>query len=217
MSFDQAASIPLTLSTAAIALYHPEGAVNGTAALTPPWEAGGRGKYHGQPIIVIGGASSVGQYGASPRREIEERVLICERTAIQLLKLSGFSPIITTASSRNAAWLSTIGATHVLDRNLSDDALKAEVKKITADPIKVIYDTVALPATQNLAYDLLAPGGTLALTLTPAIQAEKQTADKKVFQVFGDPYTPPHRTFGTSLFASLYGYLEAGEIKVCID
>ena len=37
--------------------------MNGTAGLTPPWEAGGRGKYHGQPIIVFGGASSVGQYG----------------------------------------------------------------------------------------------------------------------------------------------------------
>lgn len=37
--------------------------MRGTAALTPPWEAGGRGKYHDQPIVVFGGATSVGQYG----------------------------------------------------------------------------------------------------------------------------------------------------------
>ncbi|EPT05363.1 hypothetical protein FOMPIDRAFT_1021609 [Fomitopsis schrenkii] len=195
LSFDQAASIPLTLSTASIALYHPQGAMNGTAALTPPWEVGGRGKYRGHPTVVFGGATSVGQY------------------AIQLLKLSGFSPIITTASPRNAAWLRELGATHVLDRNLADDALRAAVKQITSGPIKVIYDTVSLPATQDAAYDLLTPGGTLALVLPPAIQADKQAADKIVFQVYGDCNVPQHRAFGTGLFASLYDLLKAGEIK----
>ncbi|KZT67307.1 GroES-like protein [Daedalea quercina L-15889] len=196
LSFDQAATIPLGIATATIALYHPgEGAINGSAALSPPWEQGGRGKYQGQPIMVVGGAGSVGQY------------------AIQLVKLSGFSPIITTASPRNAEWLRKLGATHVLDRNLSDDALKAEVKKITSDPIKVIYDTVASSETQNVAYDLLAPGGTLALVLPPEIKPEKQTADKTVFQVFGDFNVPPNRALAASFYSNLTGLLEKGDIK----
>ena len=152
----------------------------------------------------------------SPIAPPQRRELTYECTAIQLLKVSGFNPIITTASPRNAAWLREIGATHVLDRNLPDDTLKAEIKKITTDPIKVIYDTVAAPATQNVAYDLLAPGGTLALVLPPAIQEEKKTADKKVFQVHGDCNIPPHRAFGTGLFASLYEFLKAGEIRVSV-
>ena len=61
ISFDEAASIPLGLSTAAAGLYLPsEG--RGGANLVAPWK-GGRGKYAGQPIVVIGGSSSVGQYG----------------------------------------------------------------------------------------------------------------------------------------------------------
>lgn len=35
-----------------------------SAKLTPPWEARGRGLYAGKPIFVLGGASTVGQFGA---------------------------------------------------------------------------------------------------------------------------------------------------------
>ena len=50
-------------------------------------------------------------------------------TVIQLSKLSGFNPIITTASLHNTDALKEIGATHVLDRNLPSDALFAEIKR----------------------------------------------------------------------------------------
>lgn len=60
ITFDQASTIPLTLATAAIALYSPKPAGFG---LEFAWEESGRGKYAGQPILVIGGASSVGQHG----------------------------------------------------------------------------------------------------------------------------------------------------------
>ena len=38
---------------------------------------------------------------------------------IQFAKLSGFSPIITTASPRHTARLQALGATHVVDRALA--------------------------------------------------------------------------------------------------
>ncbi|KAH9919388.1 chaperonin 10-like protein [Fomitopsis serialis] len=126
LSFDQASTIPLGLATAATGLFN-EGAETGSVGLFPPWENGGRAKYAGEPILVIGGASSVGQY------------------VIQLTKLAGFGPIITTASLRNAGYLKGLGATHILDRNLPDAGLIAEVKKITSAPIKVVFDAVSEP------------------------------------------------------------------------
>lgn len=60
---DEAASVPATLNTAALGLYSgPSGDTSG-AGLTPPWEEGGHGKYAGQPCLIVGGATSVGQYG----------------------------------------------------------------------------------------------------------------------------------------------------------
>ncbi|HEV7737525.1 MAG TPA: hypothetical protein VGO47_09170, partial [Chlamydiales bacterium] len=37
-------------------------------------------------------------------------------SAIQLAKLSGFSPIATTASTHHTDYLKSLGATHVIDR-----------------------------------------------------------------------------------------------------
>ena len=64
MSFDEAATIPLPLQTAALALYSFRKRPTGRGAgLTPPWEAGGRGKYTGQPILIFAGSAAVSQYG----------------------------------------------------------------------------------------------------------------------------------------------------------
>ena len=37
----------------------------GSLQLTPPWVEGGLNKYAGQPFVVLGGSSSVGQFGTS--------------------------------------------------------------------------------------------------------------------------------------------------------
>lgn len=60
ITLDEAASIPVSLATAALAFYNPKPAGCG---LEFPWEVVGRGKYSDQPLLVIGGASSVGQHG----------------------------------------------------------------------------------------------------------------------------------------------------------
>ncbi|KZT64346.1 medium-chain dehydrogenase/reductase like protein [Daedalea quercina L-15889] len=176
VTFDQAATIPLALATSAIALYHDgENAIGGTCGLTPPWEEGGRGKYKGQPTVIFGGASSVGQM------------------TIELLKLSGFGPIITTASLRNAEFLKTIGATHVLDRNLSPEDLYAQIRKITQESFKIIYDAVGTSETQNFGYELLAPGGILAAVQHDLIAPEKKVPEKKSFFMYGDVNVPQNQ------------------------
>lgn len=195
LPLEEAASIPSASVAAAFGLYaedNPDGP--GGAGLTPPWETGGRGKYSGKPFVVFGGASSLGQL------------------TIQFARLSGFSPIIVTASSRNESIVKSLGATHVIDKNLSGDSLRTAVSSITSTPIEIIYDAVSLRDTQQAAYDLLALGGTLALTLPPTFQADAQ-ARKRVFYVHGFAHSPELRKLSLSFFAALEDLLAKGDIK----
>ena len=64
LTFEQASTLPVTVGTAALGLYASK--ANNGLGLDAPWMEGGRGKYAGEPILVIGGASGVGQHGMSP-------------------------------------------------------------------------------------------------------------------------------------------------------
>lgn len=48
------------LATASVGLYQK---ADYGAGLTAPWEQGGKEKYKGKPLLVFGGAGSVGSYG----------------------------------------------------------------------------------------------------------------------------------------------------------
>ncbi|TFK77636.1 GroES-like protein, partial [Polyporus arcularius HHB13444] len=189
ISFDQAATLPVAVATAAIGLYHPHGATKFVA----PWAESGKGKYAGTPLVVIGGSSVVGSI------------------AIQLAKLSGFSPIITTASLKNAVLLKSYGATHVLDRNFSADALRAEVTKLAGGLVSVVYDAISTPETQNAAYGLLAPGGKLLILLPGAVTETSE--GRTVSQIQGVVQVSHNADFGKALFGALPGLLESGDIK----
>ncbi|KAF9236633.1 chaperonin 10-like protein [Melanogaster broomeanus] len=192
ISFDDAASIPASISPFVVGFYsqQPHG-----FALTLPFEGeGGVGKYSDYSIIIMGGASSLGQY------------------AIQLAKISGFSPIIATASLHNKDLLLSLGATHVLDRKLSSDALKEELTKITATPVSYAFDAVSLDDTQQAAYDLLAPGGKLAIVLPPAVKPVEGSGKEVIF-VFGSFQLPQNRELGARFFVELTKWLAEGKIK----
>lgn len=137
-----------------------------------------------------------------------------EHAAIQVARLSGFSPIITTASLHNTELLKSLGATHVLDRNLSASVLKAEVRSITDAPVKVIYDAISLANTQSVAYDILAPGGQLILVLPSAVEASQIVPDKEAKTTWGSAWPPYSRKVGASLWSALTRLLEEGAIKV---
>ena len=66
LTFDEAATLPLAVATAVFGFYsrRAEPPNRGGAGLTPFWEGGGRGKYAGQPVVILGGSSAVGQQGA---------------------------------------------------------------------------------------------------------------------------------------------------------
>lgn len=90
-------------------------------------------------------------------------------TAIQLAKLTGFWPIITTASLQNQALLPSLGATHVFDRHLPNAMLKERVRERVTGPLTYIFDAVSCRETQQVDYDLLAPDGTLAVVSQPHV------------------------------------------------
>ncbi|KZP06810.1 GroES-like protein [Athelia psychrophila] len=146
-----------------------------------------------RPFLVLGGASSVGAF------------------VIQLAKLSGFSPIIATASPHNTAYLESLGATNVLDRHLYAGALKKEVASITKLPFDVIYDAVSEPETQKLRYELLADNGTLVLTLPSGLG--ETTGGKNVNSTLGSPFPPGNEQVGEGLYASLHDYLDTGAFR----
>ncbi|EKM58613.1 uncharacterized protein PHACADRAFT_253077 [Phanerochaete carnosa HHB-10118-sp] len=196
ITLDQAATIPLTMATAALGLYDKKQKPFGGIGLTPPWEEGGRGKYAGEPIVILGGASGVGQH------------------AIQFAKISGFSPIITTASTSNEEYLKSLGATQVVDRNLPLSELSSLVKQITDKPVKYGFGAIGTPDAQDALYDVVASGGQLLLVKQPTIdEAKLAKGDKYVGRVFADVHLPAQQEVGRGLYAHLTRLVEAGDIK----
>ena len=135
-------------------------------------------------------------------------------TVIQFARLSGFSPIITTASLHNTALLKGLGATHVLDRNLPTDQLIAEVTKLTGGPLEVVYDAVSTPDTLPVAYALTAQGGSLVVVLPADELQKKAKADGKAMHMVQALFVvPTNHDIGRSLLDALPSLLESGDIK----
>lgn len=212
VSFDEASTLSTGISTAALALYGKD--AERSALLPAPWLSEGRNKLVGKPLLLLGGASSVGQFGALKYSFERWRLSSPRGSVLQFAKLSGFSPIIATASLHNTEYLKSLGATHVLDRKLSTDAIRAAVAEITSQPIDVVYDSISLPDTQETGYSVLAPGGTLIILLDEAVPEEKRGGNKKFAHVFGNANVPQNQDVGFSLWAHLPALLESGEIKV---
>ncbi|KAF8972283.1 chaperonin 10-like protein [Flammula alnicola] len=190
ISYDQASAFPVALTAAYVGLYNqnPHG-----FGFAPPTSPATQGKYAGTPIVILGGASSVGQ------------------SALQLAKLSGFSPIITTASLKHTDYLKSLGATAVLDRNLSSSALATEISKITSTSIKFVYDSISANGTQQIGLDILAPGGQLDVVLQPTV---KPVQDKTIIQVVGMLRLPHNIELLEALYHdTVSGFLEKGLLK----
>ncbi|KAF5338535.1 hypothetical protein D9611_013261 [Ephemerocybe angulata] len=190
ISYEEAVSIPTALTTAYIGLYnaHPHG-----LGFEPPVTSAGKGKYAGVPLVIIGGSSSVGQF------------------VIQLAKLSGFSPIITTSSLKHEEYLKSLGATHVLDRN--EPLTTERIQSITDLPIKAIYDAISEPQDHNL--DLLAPGGNLVIVLFPEPKlVERAPKENKRFSVvMAVKVLPDNVQLLRQAWPHVEGWVENGVIK----
>ncbi|KAJ7149596.1 chaperonin 10-like protein [Mycena filopes] len=177
ISLDQASSIPVALGTAALPLYDD-------LKVAKFWDA--NFKPVSKPIIIIGGATSVGQF------------------VIQFAKLLGFSPIITTASLHNTELLVGYGATHVINRRSS---LSEAVAKITTSPIPFLYDAIWKPDTQKAGLEVLAADGIL-ITVKPGAYE-----DKRIIGAVGSVHLPHHKATGQEIYARLSQWLADGVIQ----
>ncbi|KAJ3552134.1 hypothetical protein NM688_g4314 [Phlebia brevispora] len=194
LSYDRAAAIPVALNTAALGLYAPP-SERGGAGLISPWQSEGHSQYVDQPIFILGGSSSVGQF------------------VIQLARISGFAPIITTASLKNADYLKSLGATHVLDRKLPTSAIRSAIKEITTKPFKIVYDAMAFEDTQHTGYEVLAPGGTMVIVTSPKIAESERSPDKHISFIFADPTIPDRTEIARNMYKHISGLFASGELK----
>ncbi|KAF9264144.1 GroES-like protein [Marasmius fiardii PR-910] len=189
----EAASIPMALATAGFDLNIPS-FLNGHAGagIHPFWEDDARGIKSGEPIVVLGGSSSVGQL------------------AVQIASHLGYSPLIVTSSLKHADYLKSLGATHVIDRHIPIDALPSAVQEIVqGKPIKYMFNAVR-PTIQTYL-DVLAPGGTFiesSLIVPPEIVLKD---GRKIVLTIGSIHV--YKDLSLGLMSKLQGLLERGIIK----
>ncbi|KAI0635552.1 GroES-like protein [Trametes polyzona] len=202
ITFEQAATIPLALTTVVLVLYNQSPAPeNLSLRLKPIWTPEGAKEFAGKPTLIVGGATSLGQM------------------AIQLARLAGHNPIITTASPHNAPLLTSLGATHVLDRSRSNESILAELPQLTGGkPIEfAIVPAGAIPEPLRLARDALAPGGALATVLPAPQRIPEDVANpgegKRVGYVFGSASLPQNRETCVEMWKQVTGWLEKGLLK----
>ena len=138
------------------------------------------------------------------------------RPALQLAKLSGFNPIITTASPQNDDYCRAAGATHVIDyRTTPYASVPAAVKEIANGSVGIIFDAISTPESQRADWEILGPNGSLVLTLPPAADIPVESkVNRWVVLVYGEVRSHGHSEFGKSMYAALPGLLADGLIKV---
>ena len=119
----------------------------------------------------------------------------------------------------NTTLLKSLGATHVLDRNLSGEAFASAVREILAGKqLHVVYEGASDATILRAAFDLLAPGGKLVAcqnggqNLTPEQHANKE---KQVIFPLGSPsYSDDRHRVCVSLYKHLPELFDTGILKV---
>ncbi|KAJ6477864.1 chaperonin 10-like protein [Mycena vitilis] len=197
ISLEEGASIPVGLFTSLHALYTqpPDG-----AGLVSPVSPGGRGKYAGQPIAILGGAGATGHY------------------ALQLARLSGFFPIITTASLKNESLLKSLGATHIIDRSLPDADVVKSISTL-APALSVVFDSISTQDTLGLGFAILKDSKKYSsgkktlvqIILTPMPEAASEGID--VYMGWASSAWPQNNALSRELYAQLEELLADGMIK----
>lgn len=135
--------------------------------------------------------------------------------AVQLARLAGFSPIITTASTKYTTLLKSLGATHIIDRTLPLSDLPSTVEGITLKPIQYVYDSISDPEIENAGYDILSSGGVLAIVLPDVVDKAKVTTDKQVVLALGSPHVSPEmRALGVEIYKHITTWFDSGELTV---
>ncbi|CAE6486631.1 unnamed protein product, partial [Rhizoctonia solani] len=159
---DQASTIPAAALAALVGLFQKTGISFPANGPTA----------NGQGGLVLGGSSSV-------------------HVGIQLARIAGFSPIITTTSVQHVDLLKSLGATHVFDRNVDAKTIQSALPT----PVSLVLDSISVASTRSLAFDVLTipspvPGAHLALVLPLIDPIKEKNVDNKVtvHQIYGSSH-----------------------------
>ncbi|KAJ7842978.1 chaperonin 10-like protein [Mycena olivaceomarginata] len=197
ISMEEGASIPVGLFTSYHALYSQPPRGGGLVSAMSP---GGRGKYAGQPIVILGGAGATGHF------------------ALQLARLSGFSPIITTASLKHESFLKSLGATHVINRSLPDAEVVKAVSSL-APALSVVFDTVSTKETVTLGFEILkeskkySKGDRMLLQIRPISIAEAESEGIHIYMGWATSAWPQNNALSKEWYSQLESLLADGCIK----
>lgn len=123
VSDEEAAGIALATMAVIVGFYDKTG-----RGLTAPWDEGGDKVGKGKAIVILGGATSVGQY------------------AIQAARISGYERIITTANPKHTDYLTSLGAHVIIDRHSATPDKFCDA--LGGLPLDFVFDGPALPETQ---------------------------------------------------------------------
>jgi hypothetical protein len=134
--------------------------------------------------------------------------------AIQLARLSGFYPIVTTASPSNEDLVRDYGATHFFDRHLSGNQLVAAISKVIDSPIRIVFGAISLPETQSVGWRLLVRNGVLVLTLPASVKDDEGKGRKAVYSN-GNPHPSYNHKLFCDSWAMVEKWLLEGIIQVC--
>ncbi|CAE6364891.1 unnamed protein product [Rhizoctonia solani] len=182
---DQASTIPVATLAALVGLFQKTGV---DVPINGP-------TVNGRGVLVLGGSSSVGQF------------------AIQLARITGFSPIVTTASAQHTDFLKSIGATYIFDRDVGAKTIQSAF----ATPVSLVLDAVSVESTQSLAYEVLTtpspvPGAHLSIA-RPLVDAVKEkNVDNRVTinYFFGSSHM--HRDLSIPFWQSVGQWIKDGKL-----
>ncbi|KAJ7435796.1 GroES-like protein, partial [Mycena galericulata] len=173
IDYAQAATIPLGYVTAAVGLL---ASLPAGAGLNPTFDPAVN--FSGQVAFVFGGSSSVGQF------------------ALQVLRVLGYTTIITYASGKHTEYLKSLGATHPGGSYVD---IRLQKKKIAGGaPIKIVYDAISEEDTKEACFEIVAEGG-IVVTVLPG--EDKNVDGKRSISIFGSTHL--HREFGVLLWKTL--------------
>jgi len=131
--------------------------------------------------------------------------------AIQFAKLSGFSPIITTAATPHISALKDLGADVVVNR--SSPTILKDIQAAAGKPIDYVVDAVAVPETTKIALEVGQPTSHI-LTALP-FEKDVDRGEHTIAEVFGIVSYPHNAELGKKLFFDVVPELLVnGHLKV---
>ncbi|KAK2807736.1 hypothetical protein FQN51_000174 [Onygenales sp. PD_10] len=129
-----------------------------------------------EPILIYGGSSATGAL------------------AIQFAKLSGYT-VLTTCSTNNTDYVKSLGADAVFDYR--DPACAQKIRAYTNDTLKLVYDTIGLPASTKICSDAISStGGKYMATLyNESERADVQSDCRLAYTIFNEAFAMGDREF----------------------